>query len=68
MNDWLKRQLTEITAWAGFFVVLAALFAPRWVLVAIGVLLICWDDQSAAAWVRKQTEKLTRSTKDDGAP
>lgn len=65
MKNWLKQQTTEVTAWAGFFIVITALFAPRWVLVALGVLLICWDDKSASAWLKKHTPWFEDKT--DGA-
>jgi hypothetical protein len=63
MKDWLRQQTTEFTAWTGFFIVLAALFAPRWVLVALGVLLICWDDDSAKSWMQRMTKKTEGTEK-----
>ena len=53
MKDWLKQQVTEFTAWAGFFICASVFFVPDWVTFLMGVLLIAIDDEKAAAWVKK---------------
>lgn len=50
---WIKQQLTEFTAWAGFMMIIGAFFAPRSAFVIIGILLICIDDKKAKAWCAK---------------
>lgn len=50
MKNWLKKQATEFTAIIGFVLVLSAFFAPDWVFMALGVLLIAIDDEKAKAW------------------
>ena len=51
MKNWLKIQVTEVTAWLGLFLCLSVFFTPDWVTFLFGVLLIAIDDKKAAAWV-----------------
>ena len=53
MKDWLKQQVTEFTAWSGFFICASVFFVPDWVTFCMGVLLIAIDDEKASAWVKK---------------
>lgn len=60
MKKWFFTQLTEVTAWAGFAIILAAIFAPSWVIIALGVTLICTDDVKAAAWVKQKAPNVSK--------
>ena len=60
MKTWIKQQLTEITAWSGFLLIVSALIAPRWFILLLGILLICWDDKAASAFVAKRAPWLAR--------
>lgn len=54
MKEWLKKQVTELTAWAGAYIILTGFVnLPYWLDVAIGVLLISIDDQKAANFIKK---------------
>lgn len=50
--------MTETTAWVGLFVILAAIFAPRGYIVALGILLIAVDDNIVKTWIAKISPKL----------
>ena len=58
MKNWIKQQITEMTAWGGFTICASVFFTPDWVTFLIGVFLIVIDDEKAAAWVRKVTPWL----------
>jgi len=64
MKNWFKQQVTELTAWIGFFLILSSFIAPDWVFLATGVVLVFIDDKKAAEWVSKlsawATKKLDR--------
>lgn len=53
MKNWLKKQATEFTAIIGFVLVLSAFFAPDWVFLTLGILLIAIDDEKAKTWTAK---------------
>jgi uncharacterized membrane protein YdbT with pleckstrin-like domain len=65
MKSWLKQQLTELSAWAGFIMIVGAYIFPNIAFVIIGVLLIASDDQKAkeffqkiGAWFSKQIDHV----------
>lgn len=61
MKNWLKQQVTELTAWAGFYIILTGFVnLPYWVDVAIGVALISIDDVKAANFIKKVAPWLTK--------
>lgn len=53
MKDWLKLQVTEFTAWAGFFICASVFFVPDWITFLMGAFLIAIDDKKASAWVKR---------------
>ena len=61
MKNWLKQQVTEITAWAGAAVIIGAFFLPRSFLVVLGIILIATDDKKAAEWVAKKAPGLAKA-------
>ena len=60
MKNWLKKQATEMTAVAGFLVIVCAFLTPRWVLVTIGVVLIAIDDEKAKAFIADISPKVSK--------
>lgn len=46
MKNWLKKQATEVSAWAGVALIASPL-VPAWVAVTAGILAISIDDQKA---------------------
>lgn len=61
MKSWLKQQVTEITAWAGLFLILASiLHLPWWVFSVVGILLICTDDVAATDWLKRNSPAFQR--------
>lgn len=53
MKKWFYQQLTEVTAWVGFYLCISSFFyLPWWVDFCVGILLISIDDVKAAAWVK----------------
>lgn len=55
MKNWLKQQVTEVSAWAGFIICASVFFTPDWVTFLIGAFLISINDEKAAAFVRYVT-------------
>jgi len=53
MKNWLKKQVTEITAWIGFFGLISVFFISDTLTALFFVLLIAIDDEKARAWVAK---------------
>lgn len=53
MKSWLKQQLTELSAWAGFLMIIGAYLFPPTVFVVIGILLIASDDTKAKEFFNK---------------
>ena len=53
MKSWLKQQLTELSAWAGFLMIVGAYLFPPTLFVVIGILLIASDDVKAKAFFEK---------------
>lgn len=51
MKNWLKQQLTEMTAWAGFIICVSVFFTPDWITFIIGVALISIDDEKAKKFI-----------------
>lgn len=59
MRSWLKQQVTEVTAWAGLYIILIGFVnLPTMVDVLIGVTLISIDDTKAVNFLRKITPWL----------
>lgn len=65
MKNWVKQQLTELSAWAGLLMVIGAFLFPRTVFLVLGVLLIATDDEKATAFFKAIGAKI--STKIDNA-
>lgn len=62
LRNWLKKQVTEMTAWAGIYLfAIAMLNEPYWLNIVIGVLLISIDDEKARAFVQRCVPWLQRS-------
>lgn len=49
--NWLKQQLTEMTAWGGFIICASVFFTPDWITFAIGAVLIAIDDEAAKKFI-----------------
>ena len=63
MNKYTKyiiSQLTQITAWIGLFIILSVFFAPNWLTIAFGALLIGLDDKIVQDWCAKAAPSLTK--------
>jgi hypothetical protein len=61
MKNWLKQQVTELTAWAGLWLILTGwLNTPYMLDFAVGILLISIDDAKAAAFLAKYSPKLQK--------
>lgn len=69
MKQWFLIQITEVTAWVGLFIILGVFFAPWWVNIVFGVLLIAIDDKKATEWVQKQAPWIAKKVNElDGQP
>lgn len=64
MVKWLKQQFTEISAWAGFLMIIGAFLFPRSVFVFIGIVLIAIDDDKAKSWCAKMAPWLSEKVDD----
>ena len=60
MKNWLKTQLTEMTAWGGFIICASVFFTPDWITFSLGVLLIAIDDTKARAFVGWAAPNLSK--------
>ena len=60
MKTWFNQQLTELSAWAGFLMIIGAYLFPPTVFVIIGILLIASDDAKATEFFKKLGGKLTK--------
>lgn len=60
MKTWIKQQLTEMTAWAGFIICFSVFFTPDWFIFILGVLLIAIDDEKAKRFVAWAAPSLSR--------
>ena len=59
MKNWLKQQVTEVTAWVGLYlVIIAFLNEPFWLNIVAGVLLIAADDQKVSNWIKSVAPSL----------
>ncbi len=52
MKAWLKLQLTEVSAWAGLFLIMSH-WMPYWATITLGVLAISTDDTKATELAKK---------------
>lgn len=59
MKKYLIKQLTEITAWIGFIVILMAIFSPREYIAIAGLLLIATDDEAVKNWIARNAPWLS---------
>lgn len=62
--NWLKQQLTEVSAWAGLFLILSH-FMPMTLTIVLGVLAIATDDtkakevaQSVGKWFGEKLDQV----------
>lgn len=60
MKTWLKKQITEMTAWGGFIICASVFFTPDWVTFSLGVLLIAIDDEKAKKVINWAIPGLTK--------
>lgn len=51
MKNWLKQQITEMTAWGGAIICASVFFTPDWVTFSIGAVLIAIDDEKAKKFI-----------------
>ncbi len=58
MKTWLKKQLTETTAWAGFLMIIGSFLFPRSVFIFIGIVLIAVDDDIVHKYLVKISPQL----------
>jgi hypothetical protein len=59
MKNWLKQQVTEVTAWIGLYlIIIAFLNEPYWLNIVAGIALIFIDDTKASAFVKKHAPWL----------
>lgn len=58
MKKWILLQLTEVSAWVGFIIIIATFIAPREYIAILGALLIIVDDDILKNWVAKISPKL----------
>lgn len=59
MKNWLKQQITEFTAWVGLIIIICAVFAPTWVSIGLGVVLLVIDDVKASNTVKNLVPWVT---------
>lgn len=68
MSAWLKKQFTEMTFWAGLYVIVSGFVNfPFWIDASVGVLLISIDDTIAAKAITKIAPFLSKKVDDIGA-
>ena len=60
MKKYLLAQLSQVSAWIGFLIILSAFFASRTTILVFGVLLILTDDAALKGWVSRNAPWLTR--------
>lgn len=60
MKKWFLLQLTEMSAWIGFIIIIAAFIVPREYIALLGVLLIATDDDALKARVAKMSPGLAK--------
>jgi hypothetical protein len=59
MRNYIINQLTQITAWIGFGIVILELFrVPDWLIMFVGVWLILIDDEMVKRWCAKAAPEL----------
>lgn len=61
---YLIRKLTEISAWLGFFTILAAFFLPRDYIALLGVIFILIPDELIKNWITKEAPAITKFFQD----
>lgn len=64
MINWLKQQLTELSAWVGFLMIIGAYVFPKTLFVVIGILLIATDDTKAKEFFGKIGARLSKEIDD----
>lgn len=58
MKKYILAQLTQVSAWIGLLIIIAAFIAPRGYIVIFGVALILTDDEALKTWVAKRSPWL----------
>lgn len=56
---YILSQLTQVSAWTGFCLILATLFTPRWFLLLLGVGLLFGHDDNMKTWVRARAPGIS---------
>lgn len=64
MTNWIKQQLSELSAWAGFLMIVGAYLFPPTLFVIIGILLIATDDTKAKEFFAKLGARVSREIDD----
>lgn len=60
MKKYLIAQLSQVSAWIGFLLILSAFIAPRYMMVLFGLALILTDDEALKSWVATKAPWLTK--------
>lgn len=60
MKNYIKSQITEPTAWLGLFVIISALFMPRWFIVGLGIVAILINEDAIKAYLVKKAPYLAQ--------
>jgi hypothetical protein len=64
MKKYLLAQLTQVSAWIGLIIIIAAFIAPReWIAVG-GLALILTDDEALKGWVAKHAPWIAKKFED----
>ncbi|MHC5536865.1 hypothetical protein ACYOEI_01165 [Singulisphaera rosea] len=58
MKKYFLAQLSQVSAWIGFFFILSAFFASRPTILVFGGLLILTDDEALKGWVSRKAPWL----------
>ena len=58
MKKYILNLLTQISAWIGIAIIIAAFFAPREYIVFLGIALIFTHDESLKNWIAKQSPRI----------
>ena len=54
MKSWLKQQVTELTAWAGGFILMSSIInLPFWINMIVGTTLLLSGDSKVKNYINK---------------
>ena len=67
VKNYIINQLTQISAWLGVAIIIAAIVAPVWVVVLFGVFLIMTDDKKLQDRFAKWSPSIKRALGGDAA-